>query len=231
MTERGGLVDGHVFFYGDERLEGILESPGPSAADSPTDLLGGVVVSHPHPLMGGTMAQPLVYRIAHACREHRMAALRFNFRGVGQSRGSYSGIDEHRDVEAAAAFLRGRLGPDIPVALAGYSFGSVMTALAADGPTPVEALALVAFVATMQGMPDGALDRLRDFRGPVLAVCGEEDELAPPEVVEAVLRDLRLDFRLIVVQGADHFFAGKQEEVGAAVATFLEGAFRAGRTL
>ena len=70
---------------------------------------GGVVVAHPHPLHGGTMAQPVVYRIARACREQRLATLRFNFRGVGGSAGTFSGTEEYRDVEAAAAFLRGRL--------------------------------------------------------------------------------------------------------------------------
>jgi len=70
---------------------------------------GGVVIAHPHPLMGGTMAQPVVYRVARACRERGFASLRFNFRGVGQSRGRYSGSEEYRDVEAALAFLRGRV--------------------------------------------------------------------------------------------------------------------------
>ena len=133
----------HVYFYGDDRLEGILEKPGAAGPsdDSIGDMLGGVVVAHPHPLYGSTMAQPLVYRIAQACRDHRMATLRFNFRGVGKSLGRYHGVDEYKDVETAATFLRGNLGPGVPLALAGYSFGSVMTAMAAGGPTPVEALA------------------------------------------------------------------------------------------
>ncbi len=227
------MAAGHVYFYGDDRLEGILENPrtaGPPG-DSIGNVLGGVVVAHPHPLYGSTMAQPLVYRIAQACRDHRMATLRFNFRGVGKSLGRYHGVDEYRDVETAATFLRGNLGPGVPLALAGYSFGSVMTAMAAGGPTPVEALALVAFVVAWEGMPDDALGTLRNFRGPVLAVCGELDDMAPPELVDAVLRDLKLDFRLTVIPDADHFFGGRHQEVGGLVAEFLEGAFRSTRTV
>lgn len=233
MTGSGEPVAGHVYFYGDDRLEGILEAPGVAGPpeDSLVDVLGGVVVAHPHPLYGSTMAQPLVYRIAQACRDHRMATLRFNFRGVGKSLDRYHGVDEYKDVEAAATFLRGNLGLGIPLALAGYSFGSVMAAMAAVGPTPVEALALVAFVVAWEGMPDGALDKLRAFPGPVLAVCGELDDMAPPELVDAVLRDLKLDFRLTVIPSADHFFEGRHQEVGGLVAQFLEGAFRSARTL
>ncbi len=233
MTGGEKSLGGHVFFYGDERLEGILEPPGvvPPAGEEARQVLGGVVVAHPHPLYGGTMAQPLVYRMAKACRMRGMTTLRFNFRGVGKSRGRYGGSDEHRDVEAATAFLRGQLEPGAPVGLAGYSFGSVMAAMAATGSTAVEALALVALVAAWDEMSDGALEGLRAFKGPVLAVCGELDDLAPPELVKAVLSDLNLDFTLRVIPDAGHFFEGQQDEVSDQVAAFFEHAFRSARAL
>ena len=242
-------ADGHSYFPGDNRLEGILEwpearggsggSPGP-ASTAPT---GGVVIAHPHPLYGGSMVQPVVYRVAQACRQHGMATLRFNFRGVGRSEGSYSGTAEYRDVEAAALYLRGRLagaaggpgsggrrgleagGEGAPVALAGYSFGSVMVAMAAAETQGVVGLALVAFVMDWEEMPPEAIERLSGFAGSVLAVCGERDELAPPGEVERLLSRLGLNYGLSVVQGADHFFAGKQRGVGERVAGFLEGVF------
>ncbi len=107
MTDLPHHPRGHVYFSGDDRLEGILEWPagvGESAAtggEAGPRVAGGVVVAHPHPLYGGTMAQPVVYRVAQACRERGFASLRFNFRGVGQSEGRYSGSEEYRDVEAA----------------------------------------------------------------------------------------------------------------------------------
>jgi uncharacterized protein len=238
MTDLPRHPHGHVFFAGDDRLEGILEWPAgvganvASGGEGGSRAVGGVVVAHPHPLYGGTMAQPVVYRVAQACRERGFASLRFNFRGVGQSEGRYSGSNEYRDVEAASAFLRGRLaagGPAAqgggrrpPIALAGYSFGSVMAALAAGaGAVPVQALALIALVIGWEESPPGLLEGLARFQGPVLAVCGESDDLAPPEVVERALAGLRLDLRLVVVAGTGHLFEHKQREVGEHVAAFF----------
>jgi alpha/beta superfamily hydrolase len=178
------------------------------------------------------MAQPVVYRVAQACRERGFVSLRFNFRGVGQSVGRYSGIKEYRDVEAAAAFLRGRLaavegqtetaGRPVPIGVAGYSFGSVMAAVAAGaGAVPVQALALIALVVAWDEWPSGMLDGLARFDGPVLAVCGEKDDLAPPETVERTLAGLGVDFQLAVVTGAGHLFDNEQREVGEKVAAFL----------
>ena len=243
--------EGHVFFPGDDRLEGILEWPGTgvrpgsgerrepgkpepagfAAGVTSVDLLGGVVVAHPHPLHGGTMAQPVVYRVAQSCRQRGLATLRFNFRGVGASKGRFSGTEEYRDVEAAAAFLSDRLvapyagsaphPPAWPLALAGYSFGSAMAARAAAGIGAVRALALVGFVVNWDELPGDTLQRLAAFRGPVLAVCAENDDLGYPEEVEKVMRDLGLDFRISVIEGAGHFLEGIQRDVGERVAAFL----------
>jgi alpha/beta superfamily hydrolase len=258
-----GGYDPHVFFPGDSRLEGMLEWPAgaPGGGDALAEggavrggvpatrdmVKGGVVVAHPYPPHGATMAQPVVYRIAKSARERGLVTLRFNFRGVEGSLGTFSGTEEYRDVEAAAAFLAGemaalsgraassgaapdRAAPDgdatpghtLPLALAGYSFGSVMAArAAASGAVPVKALALVGFVVSWEGTPLDTFAYLATFRGPVLAVCGEHDDLGYPEDVERVLTSLGLDFSLSVVEGTGHFFEGRQREVGERVASFL----------
>lgn len=214
-----------ITIFGDYRLEGVYEAPEGQEA------WGGVVVAHPHPLHGATMDQPVVYRTAQSCRERGLATLRFNFRGVGLSEGTYSGFDEFTDVEAAALYLRGRLddtsglieptGRGRPLALVGYSFGSIMTAMAAVGEVPVQALALIALPVGWEHFPV-VVDRLGAFPGPVLALCGEKDEIAPPKEVEEILKNINVDLSFSVVDGADHFFAGTQREVGERVATFLD---------
>jgi alpha/beta superfamily hydrolase len=186
------------------------------------------------------MAQPVVYRIAQACRQQHLATLRFNFRGVGGSMGVFSGTEEHRDVGAAADFLREELAGlgsrqdsarnAPPLALAGYSFGSVMAARATAGPVSVQALALVGFVVSWGELPLDTLTKLAAFHGPVLAVCAENDDLGYPEEVDRVLRELGVDFTLSVIDGADHFFEGRQREVGERVAAFLAEALEAGTT-
>src|SRR5579862_2867810 len=98
------------------QLEAIVrEPPEPVAA---------AVVCHPHPRGGGTMNNNVVYRLAKALVEGGVATLRFNFRGVGASTGTYDeGRGEEDDARAALAFLRAR-HPAVPLWIAGFSFGA-----------------------------------------------------------------------------------------------------------
>jgi uncharacterized protein len=223
--QRDASGEKRVFFPGDDRLEGMLGWPQDDV------VAGGVAVAHPYPPHGATMALPVVYRIAKSCRERHLATLRFNFRGVEGSLGTFSGTEEQRDVAAAAEFLRGRLavldgdavpGPStLPMALAGYSFGSIMAARAAAGLGYVRALVLVGFAVDWSDVPLDTYERLAEFRGPVFALCAENDEIGYPARVERVLQRLDLDYTLGVVEGADHFLQGRHREVGERVADFL----------
>lgn len=250
-----------LFFAGDHTLEGVFEGGRPGASR------GGVVVAHPHPLYGGTMAQPVVYRVAQACRDKGLASLRFNFRGVGKSTGTYGGRDEYLDVQAALVYMQERLvegwpaegrltegypaerragrpsgpaptlprtGPPpvpdasplptpamVPIGLAGYSFGSIMAALTSGAPVRVQALALIAFPVNWGDQIPEAFECLRAYRGPILAVCGEKDDLAPPEPLEKALSSMGLDFRMEVVLGEGHLFDESRAEVGRLVADFM----------
>lgn len=100
------------------RLEALLEEPATG------DPVHAVLVCHPHPQHGGTMHNKVVYRLARGLRRTGAVVLRFNFRGVNLSEGTYAhGEGELEDAHAALDFLRARY-PNLPFSLAGFSFGS-----------------------------------------------------------------------------------------------------------
>jgi alpha/beta superfamily hydrolase len=223
------MTEKRVFFQGDGRLEGMLGSPSPDEAATVPRIRGGVVVAHPYPPHGATMDLPVVYRIAKSCRQRGFATLRFNFRSVGGSQGAFSGTEEHRDVAAAVSFLGGALAAQdgersegLPLALAGYSFGSIMSARAVADLPAVKALALVGFAVRWEHLPADTLERLGRYGGPLMAVCAENDDLGAPDDVRAVLTRLGLDFTLEVVEDAEHFLQGRHREVGELVGAFIE---------
>jgi uncharacterized protein len=108
-------------------LESLLEEP------EDREPRMAAVVCHPHPLFGGTLHNKVVYRLARGLRRAGIVVLRFNFRGVGRSSGEHAHLEgEIEDARAALAWLRDRY-PDLPYALAGFSFGSrVITRLGCD---------------------------------------------------------------------------------------------------
>src|SRR5437763_2496347 len=100
------------------KLECLLEEP---EDQHPRE---AVLVCHPHPQHGGTMHNKVVYRIARGLRRTGAVVLRFNYRGVNLSEGQYAhGEGEVEDARSATAYLRERY-PDLPLTLAGFSFGS-----------------------------------------------------------------------------------------------------------
>ena len=103
------------------RLEALLALP-----ESPS---AGLVVCHPHPLYGGDMHNPVVVRASEVAQGLGLATLRFNFRGVGASTGVHDeGKGEQDDVLAALDMLAARLPAGRQLGLAGYSFGSWVSA-------------------------------------------------------------------------------------------------------
>ncbi|HSO18188.1 MAG TPA: alpha/beta fold hydrolase [Desulfosarcina sp.] len=179
-------------------LEGLYESGTPER---------GVVVTHPHPLYGGDMRNPVVEAIHKAYRRAGFTTLRFNFRGTGKSTGTFAnGIGERADVAAAVDCLRSRGVRHIH--LAGYSFGAWVNANALQGDVSADGLIMVApplaFIAF-----DGAL------RLPMLStvVVGSRDDFAPPDLVRAGMLRWNARARLEIIDGADHFFFGHLDEV------------------
>ena len=193
------------------RLEALLEWI-PKAPPRTTAL-----VCHPHPLYGGTMHTKIVFRAAKAALSLGFPTLRFNFRGVGKSEGSYAhGQGEQQDARAALDYLSSRF-PDLPIVLMGFSFGSWIGL--SVGATDPRVTALVGL-----GVPAGSWDFsfLAPVTKPKLIVQGTEDVYGPRSRLEQLYESLSEPKRLHWVQGADHFFTGQTDEAQAAVRRFLE---------
>jgi alpha/beta superfamily hydrolase len=197
-----------TFASGELSLEGALHLP----ASSP---LPAVAVCHPHPLYGGDMHNPVVVALCRAAAVRGIGALRFNFRGVGGSQGSFGdGVGERADAVAALAHLRqlpqvdaGRVG------IAGYSFGAAAALLAAD-----ESLRAVVAVSTptiARGLSEISI------LCPALLVVGEQDEVAPPSRLASLGQAVGAQAELAVVPGADHFWWGAEDRLAELVADFL----------
>ncbi len=179
-------------------LEGVLV-PGTAP--------GGVVITHPHPLFGGSMANNVVWTASRAFEARGMAALRFNFRGVGRSTGTYGGgREEAEDVAAALEFLKSRtVGPYFVV---GYSFGAFVAGRALlDGLEVDGAIFIAPPIAFMD------LSFLPQVPKLVLIAVGDRDDLCPLKSLEALMADRQTKPAISVIQGADHFFGGAEEQL------------------
>ena len=184
---------------------GHLEAPSGTLRENPA---GGAVFCHPHPVQGGTMHTKAVYRAGQALNEVGLRTLRFNFRGVGCSTGSYDdGIGEEEDVRAALDWLELGL-PDQPLVVGGLSFGSMVgLKVGVDDPRVVALVAL--------GTPIHVYDYsyLAGTEKPVLVVQGEHDEYGSSREVEEVLGALGSHVTVRSVPGAGHLFEGHLEEL------------------
>jgi alpha/beta superfamily hydrolase len=200
-----------------------LEIPGPAGPleallRSPAAPAGAALVAHPHPRLGGTMRTKVVHRAARLLSgRFSLAALRFNFRGVGASAGAYGGgAGETEDVVAAGRWLRVRQ-PDGPFVLSGFSFGALCALRAAERLAP-RALLLIG-VPTDRDEPEGVVPE-----GTRVAwIQGGEDEFSSAARAREIAAARGWTF--LVVPGADHFFSGRLDEfestAGDALARWL----------
>lgn len=174
------------------------------------------LVCHPHPLFGGTMHNKVVYQAAKAMHHRGIPILRFNFRGAGLSEGTHDrGRGEQGDVRAAIDYLVNEF-PGRPIVLAGFSFGSWVGLRVGCEDTRVSELIGL-------GLPvnDSDLTYLQSCAKPKLIVQGGNDQYGSGDNVEALFAKLPEPKRLVIVQGVDHFFAGKLNEMGAAIEEWL----------
>jgi len=159
---------------------------------------GIALVAHPHPQQGGTLDNKVAQTLAKTFFAMGYVATRFNFRGVGSSEGAFDdGAGETDDALAALAHARARFG-ELPVALAGFSFGSfVQTRVAAT--MTAERMILVGPAATRFGDTPVPAD--------TIVIHGEEDDVVPLSAVLAWARPQELP--IIVFPGCGHFFHGR----------------------
>ncbi|HEY77721.1 MAG TPA: hypothetical protein G4O09_01245 [Dehalococcoidia bacterium] len=209
----------HITFpCGDIQLEGCWHFPdsvGPVPA---------VVVCHPHPLHGGSMSSNVVFDICEALAQRQVAALRFNFRGVRGSGGTYgNGIVEQEDVRSALAVVSAEARVEQEkIGLAGYSFGAGVAMAVAIKDDTVKVLVLVSPAAEESGW-----EQLKEYSRPLFVISGEHDFLMSPEQARQYIGDNTRLRKYEAISGADHFWEGYEADVAQKVAEFLTTALKA----
>jgi alpha/beta superfamily hydrolase len=195
------------------RLEALLNAGSPDSTHA-------AVVCHPHPLYGGTMHSKVVFHAMKALNEFGFPVLRFNFRGAGRSQGKHDeGRGERDDVRAALDWLDHEF--HLPIVFAGFSFGA-STGMRASCPDP-RVVALISL-----GTPVAAEGRIYAYRfleqcaKPKLFVSGNHDQYGPRDAVEDVVRRAAEPKRLVWVEGADHFFAGRLPDLRRAIREWVQ---------
>ncbi len=205
------------------RIPGLDGGPALDArVHAPLHAERSVVLCHPHPLYGGSMHSPVPLAIAKAFADlanDRVAWLRFDFRGVGASEGSYdAGRGEVDDVLAAIDALR-REAPGVPMSLGGHSFGSWVGLRAAAAQAGTEgSVERVLLVSPSVRFFDFGPEPIR-FPGPITLFVGDQDDLL--DVPEAQALAARLGAALRVFEGFDHHFLKSRRAMAEAALPVL----------
>jgi alpha/beta superfamily hydrolase len=174
------------------------------------------LICHPHPVFGGTMHNKVVFQAAKALDLLEIAVLRFNFRGAGLSEGVHDkGRGELDDARAALEFLAAEF-QDAPLLVAGFSFGCWVGMRAGCESGRVEKL-----IAIGAPVNDSDFSYLANCVKPKLFVHGSNDEHGDVEKVRRLASSLPGENELMVVDGVDHFFTGRIEELGKAIVHWL----------
>lgn len=177
--------------------------------NAPTTALAGIaLVAHPLPTDGGTLDNKVVYTLAKTFFALSYAAIRFNFRSVGKSTGTFDeGNGETDDALAALAHAQRRFGNALPIVLAGFSFGSFVQTRVANR-TTAQRMVLIA----------PAVNRFPTERVPndTIVVHGEQDDVVP--LVDVLTWARPQELPIIVFPGCGHFFHGRLPQLQRAVA-------------
>ncbi len=175
----------------------------------------GVVVTHPHPLYGGTMYNQVVETLVEVYQNNAFSTLRFNFRGVAGSEGRYDeGKGEQEDVRSALQYMHERGKRDVD--LAGYSFGAWVNAKINDTHSLYDRIVMIS-------PPVAFLDfSFLSFNPKIrLVVAGGKDNIAPADTITNVINTWNQKAHLEVIEGADHFYTGKIGSLKSTLSRFI----------
>jgi len=189
-----------VIIEGECKLEGILNE---------NSKRGGVIICHPHPLYGGDMHNNVVNAIEEGFADLGFTALRFNFRGVGASEGSYGeGQGEVEDLLSTVDFLKGKMDSDATIILAGYSFGAWICTMAASRMERLDGLFLVSYPFAFYES-----NTLRNYEGKIFLVGGKLDDIGPVVQLLDVYKAMPTIHKSLKIIPTDHFYWGKEGEI------------------
>ena len=202
-----------MFPSGDLALEGTLHLPAEEGR------FPGVVICHPHPRYGGDMYNVIVATLAQSLCAAGIAALRFNFRGVDMSEGSFDGGNgEIQDAEEALNYLSLCENVDASrVGIAGYSFGAAVAMAAASRSNLAQAIVSVA-------CPSRVFNEMsaQEMLLPKMLILGEHDHDFPAQQFKFMARRYSDPKQVEIIDGADHFFGGHVAQVVGLATSFFE---------
>ncbi|WP_299978796.1 alpha/beta hydrolase [Desulfobacula sp.] len=191
---------------GNIKLEGILQKNTSQNA---------VIISHPHPLYGGNMNNPVVMTIAESFFEKRFSTLRFNFRGTGNSTGMFdNGNGEQEDIRAVMSWLKENGHQKIY--LAGYSFGARVNAWVVFKGCKIEDHIMVS-------PPVGfiSFDDIEKIPSTGLIVTGANDDIAPADLVQKHINRWQIAPRYEIIENCDHFYSNCLDRLKAILTDYL----------
>jgi uncharacterized protein len=182
---------------------GAIQLEGLISIDEALSFKGGAIFCHPHPQYGGDMHNLVITTAVEAASEEGFSTLRFNFRGVGGSGGSYGeGIGEREDVEAVLEYFSSKMKGNHPsLILLGYSFGAW-----AGLPTAVQDERIDGMVAIAPPLELYDFEFLKGCKKRKLFIAGDRDPFCPSSLLEEKYQHLEEPKSLAIIPGADHFF-------------------------
>lgn len=180
------------------------------------NIKGVIIVCHPHPLFGGTMQNKVVHTISRACLNKSLMVLRFNYRGVGLSEGSFdNGRGELEDTLCIIKYAQLHF-PELPIWLGGFSFGGGVAIQAAVINKPI---ALISIAPSLSNLNVLAIN---EPGCPWLIVHGAQDELIQIKTVKQWLKPLKISPTVVVLDKATHFFHGCLIKLRMEIESFIE---------